>query len=103
MFTELYVKELTNQHIDKCMEIYLEGCSAKALSWLSLKGGMGNGGFYILFRLFCTICILKKKRVQSIFTTMKKQWCLSPFLEKNDKCNNDVTSWKMLMGPFHMT
>ena len=72
MFTELYVKELTNQHIDKCMEIYLEGCSAKALSWLSLKGGMGNGGFYILFRLFCTICILKKKKSTKHFYNYEK-------------------------------
>lgn len=73
MLTELYVKELTNQHIDKCMEIYLEGCSAKALSWLSLKGGMGNGGGLHSLQTFLYYLYIKKKRVQSIFTTMKKQ------------------------------
>ena len=74
MLTELYVKELTNQHIDKCMEIYLEGCSAKALSWLSLKGGMGNGGgLHSLQTFLYYLYIKKKKRVQSIFTTMKQQ------------------------------
>ena len=44
------------------MEIYLEGCSPKTLSWLSLKGGVGNGGFYILFRLFFVLSVLKKKK-----------------------------------------
>lgn len=67
MLTELYVKELTNQHIDKCMEIYLEGCSAKALSWLSLKGGMGNGGGLHSLQTFLYYLYIKKKKEYKAF------------------------------------
>ena len=67
MLTELYVKELTNQHIDKCMEIYLEGCSAKALRWLSLKGGMGNVGVLHSLKTFLYYLYIKKKKEYKAF------------------------------------
>lgn len=54
------------------------------------------GVFTFFFRLF-GILHIKKKKHKAILQLGKNNEVYLHF-GKNDKCNNDVTSWKMLMG-----
>lgn len=61
------------------------------------EGWDGKWGFLHSSSDFLVFSTLKKKKHKAILQLGKNNEVYLHF-GKNDKCNNDVTSWKMLMG-----